>query len=305
VAAFILTPVLIVLGRAPRRFPITQRVLDRARVSVLRHHYYSPAVIPSDIARPLDVPRPLPGIDMNAEGQLSLIQEFHYTDELLRIPLEQTRDDAYAYHNGSFESGDGEMLYNVVRHFKPKRIVEIGCGQSTLMALLAEKQNQRNNQGYSCQHICVEPYEQPWLENTGVEVIRTRAEHVDPGIVASLEENDILFIDSSHVIRPQGDVLHEYLFLLGLLRPGVIVHAHDIFTPRDYPKEWVIAERRLWNEQYLLEAFLSFNRDFEILAAVNYLSHEHREKLAAACPVLVRETGREPGSFWFRRRSVD
>jgi hypothetical protein len=113
--------------------------------------------------------------------------------------------------------------------------------------------------------------------------------------IESLEANDILFIDSSHVIRQQGDVEHEYLRLLGLLRPGVIIHAHDIFTPRDYPAAWVLEDRGLWNEQYLLEAFLSFNDSFEVLAALNYLSHEHRDALCNACPILVKEPGREPG----------
>jgi len=96
-------------------------------------------------------------------------------------------------------------------------------------------------------------------------------------------------------------VLHEYLYLLGLLKPGVIVHAHDIFTPRDYPAEWIIERRYLWNEQYLLEAFLSFNKSFEVLAAVNYLAHEHRSELLRACPVFAEQPDREPGSFWFRK----
>jgi hypothetical protein len=128
------------------------------------------------------------------------------------------------------------------------------------------------------------------VENVGDETFR------------ALEANDILFIDSSHVIRPQGDVVHEYLYLLAILKPGVIVHIHDIFTPRDYPTAWVLGERRLFNERYLLEAFLSFNTSFEVLAALNYLSHEHRAALTDACPLLVKERAADPGSFWMRRR---
>jgi hypothetical protein len=78
---------------------------------------------------------------------------------------------------------------------------------------------------------------------------------------------------------------------------------HDVFTPRDYPARWVVEERYLWNEQYVLEAFLSFNHQFEILAMVNYLSHDHREKLSDACPVLLTEPDHEPGSFWMRRKA--
>ena len=97
-----------------------------------------------------------------------------------------------------------------------------------------------------------------WLNDvSGIEVLRQRVEQMDKQLFLELEENDILFIDSSHMIRPQGDVLCEYLEILPTLRPGVLVHIHDIFTPRDYPDEWLIDEVKLWNEQYLLEAFLS------------------------------------------------
>ena len=280
---------------------LTYHVMDRFDIAILRHHYYSPVVFPKDIQHPLSAPRRLPGMDLNTAGQLALIRNFNYWEELLSIPIEKGDIDSAAYHNDAFESGDAEMLYNMIRHFKPRRIVEIGCGQSTLFALLAENRNRRDDPAHTCRHICVEPYEQPWLEKTGVEVIRSRIEKLDVSIIEALEENDILFIDSSHVLRPQGDVVHEYLLLLGLLRPGVVVHVHDVFTPRDYPPAWVLEERRLWNEQYILEAFLSFNNTFEILAMMNYLAHEHLGVLETACPILVREPWREPGSFWFRR----
>jgi len=287
-------------GRYRINAKLARCILDWFEIAVLRHHYYSPVVFPKDLKRSLSEPRQLPGLDFNADKQLELIKQFCYRDELLSIPLEP-KELVFGYHNPFFGPGDAEMLYNMIRHFKPKRIVEIGCGQSTLVAILAQNRNQKDEPSYSCKHICVEPYEQPWLEKLGIQVIRECIERVDPSIIESLQSNDILFIDSSHIIRPQGDVLHEYLFLLGLLRPGVIVHAHDIFTPRDYPATWVLEERRLWNEQYLLEAFLSFNKSFEILVMTNYLFHEYLGALENACPILVKELWREPGSFWFRR----
>jgi hypothetical protein len=279
-----------------------RQVLERSGIAIVRHHYYTPVVFPGDILHSLSAPRRLPGINFNVDGQLALIRQFCYRDELLAIPLNKPGVCAYGYHNGSFESGDGEMLYNMIRHFKPRRVVEVGCGESTLMALLAQDRNRQDDPNYSCRHICVEPFENPWLANVAVELIRERIERVDSQLIESLDKNDILFIDSSHVIRPQGDVVHEYLLLLGVLRPGVIVHVHDAFTPRDYPESWVLEFRRLWNEQYLLEAFLSFNDEFEVLSMVNYLAHDHLEALENACPILVKEPGREPGSFWFRRR---
>ncbi|MDR2358391.1 MAG: class I SAM-dependent methyltransferase, partial [Prevotellaceae bacterium] len=121
-------------------------------------------------------------------------------------------------------------------------------------------------------------------------------EDVGVDFFRQLEANDILFIDSSHVIRPQGDVLFEYLELLPTLTRGVIVHIHDIFSPRDYLAHWVISEVRLWNEQYLLEAFLSFNSTWKILGALNFLHHNHYDLLKEKCPKLTPDT--EPGSFY-------
>jgi hypothetical protein len=139
----------------------------------------------------------------------------------------------------------------------------------------------------------------PWLEKTGVSVIRKRIEDVDKGIFSELGNNDILFIDSSHIIRPQGDVLIEYLELLPSLNKGVIVHLHDIFSPKDYPQDWVLDRVLFWNEQYLLEAFLTSNRDWKIIGALNYLHHNHYEKLKEKCFFLSPD--REPGSFYIQR----
>ncbi|MGV2334373.1 MAG UNVERIFIED_CONTAM: class I SAM-dependent methyltransferase [Planctomycetaceae bacterium] len=128
---------------------------------------------------------------------------------------------------------------------------------------------------------------------------RERVELVSKAIFEQLDRNDLLFIDSSHVIRPQGDVLCEFLEILPILRSGVFVHIHDIFTPRDYPRSWVVDKVRLWDEQYLLEALLSRNPNWRIIGAVNYLKHDHYDALKAACPFLTPE--REPGSFYIER----
>jgi hypothetical protein len=166
------------------------------------------------------------------------------------------------------------------------------------MARNALHQNKIENADYQCSHICIEPYEMPWLEETGVEVIRKKVETIDKSFFKQLEANDILFIDSSHIIRPQGDVLFEYLELLPILNPGVIVHAHDIFMPKDYPDEWIYKQHLLWNEQYLLEAFLTFSEQFKIIGAANYLSHYYQKEFSAKCPAYAQQPGREPGAFW-------
>jgi hypothetical protein len=114
-----------------------------------------------------------------------------------------------------------------------------------------------------------------------------------------LEANDILFIDSSHVLRPQGDVLFEFLEILPVLKQGVIVHIHDIFSPQDYPHQWVVDDNRLWNEQYLLEAFLSYNNQWQITSALNLLRLNHRENLVKSCPNAL--SGAFCGSFYIQR----
>jgi hypothetical protein len=101
-----------------------------------------------------------------------------------------------------------------------------------------------------------------WLDRVDVELVRARVEDVDISVFKALKENDILFIDSSHVIRPRGDVLREILQIIPSLNKGVIVHLHDIFSARDYLAEWIYRDIKFWNEQYLLEAFLTSNKEW-------------------------------------------
>jgi predicted O-methyltransferase YrrM len=264
----------------------------------LLDHYYQPLINPKKhLHKSLRENRDLPAIKFNDEEQIDLLNKFNYNDELLSIPIDKRSDVEYYYNNESFSTGDAEYLYNIIRHFKPKKIIEIGSGLSTLMAKNAVDQNAKENLLDICEQICIEPYEQPWLEKVGINLIRQKVEFLEKGLFKTLQANDILFIDSSHIIRPQGDVLFEYLEILPILNSGVIIHVHDIFSPKDYPDQWV-NNHLLWNEQYLLEAFLSFNNDFRIIGALNYLTHNHREKLNEKCPHFSKDNNREAGSFW-------
>ena len=241
----------------------------------------------------------MPGIDWNTQEQLTLLNSFSSENEFRNIPGVKPDTLEFYFNNGSFESGDAEYWYHVVRHFKPAKIIEIGSGNSTLMAAKAIIRNKEDNPQYSCRHVCIEPYKQPWLEKLGIDIVRQKVEEVDKRIFNELEAGDILFIDSSHIIRPQGDVLYEYLELLPTLKPGVVVHVHDIFSPRDYLRRWVIDEVKFWNEQYLLESFLTSNRDWKIIGAVNYLHHTYYPDLKIKCPYLTPD--REPGSFYMQK----
>jgi len=281
------------------RLPWSKACLLGVGVFPIRDHYYEPMFHPRHLLHSLEDDRELPGIAWNEASQLHLLAQLDYGAEIegsWEIPCQPP---GFYIQNGGFESGDAEYWYSVIRHFKPARIIEIGSGNSTLVARQAIARNQAEYPAYRCQHICIEPYEMPWLEAAGVEVVRQRVEEINPKLFSTLTRNDILFIDSSHVIRPQGDVFTEFLQILPRLSSGVIVHVHDIYSPRDYPNSMVVGDVLFWNEQYLLEAFLTHNRDWEIIGALNYLQHHHHTQLKKTCPYLT--AGKEPGSFYLRR----
>lgn len=281
------------------RLPHCKNVLIRVGIFPIRDHYYEPQFNYSKLDKPLSQDRFLPGIQWNTDEQLATLAKFVYACELANIPDERPTPLAFYFNNGAFAPGDAEYWYQLVRAIKPARIIEIGSGNSTLMALRAIQKNTERDRSYNCQFICVEPYEMPWLEETGVSVLRKKVEDVDLSIFHALEESDILFIDSSHIIRPQGDVLYEILELLPTLRKGVIVHFHDIFSPKNYLRSWVQDEVIFWNEQYLLEAFLSNNTSWKIIGALNYLHHQFYERLSSVAPYLTPPC--EPGSFYIQK----
>ena len=283
--------------------PFSKSVLFKIGVYPIIDHYYEPMFNPKYLRKSLRENRILPGIDLNIQEQLKTLNKFNYNDELSRIPIIKDDNSLEFCHDiiGIFPPADAEYLYNIIRYFKPRNIIEIGSGQSTLMATNAVKKNELENENYSCEHVCIEPYEIEWLEKLNVKVIRELVENTDTTVFSTLDKNDILFIDSSHIIRPQGDVLFEYLEILPILKSGVLVHIHDIFTPEDYPDDWV-NNASFWNEQYLLEAFLSFNNEFRVIGATNFLMHNYYGQISSKCPItkMLTEKGEVvgAGSFW-------
>jgi predicted O-methyltransferase YrrM len=286
------------------RLPISFKIWDLFNLSPVNYHYYQPVFKVSELSEDTWTKEdPLSGIDLNIEGQLALLQQFNYNADLEKFPLDKPKEDElkFYYNNWMFCSGDAEILYSLIRHFKPSRVIEIGSGFSTRIAKVAIDKN--CSEGEISQHICIEPYEAPWLEKLGVDqVIREKVESLPISYFQSLEKNDILFIDSSHVVRTGGDVVYEFLKVLPTLKSGVIVHIHDIFFPFEYPRNWLANKRWFWTEQYLLQSFLSFNSEFEVLLALNYLSHHYREALNLKCPIFAKQKDQLASSFWIRKR---
>jgi hypothetical protein len=239
----------------------------------------------------------LPGINMNDSAQLDLLRN-HFSK--LRGEYETLSAEPSPGQLCPFRGTDVLVAYCMVRHFQPRRIVEVGTGFSSLVLGQAAAKNK------SSSLICIDPFPNELIrKDNGIPVlqslIESKVQDVDVEFFSQLESGDILFIDSSHTVKIGGDVNYLFLEVLPRLKPGVIVHVHDIFLPFEYRRDWMMEEFRFWTEQYLLQAFLIFNSQFEVLMANSYLNHYHLPDLKAAFPNLRRWIG---GSFWMRRKAV-
>jgi hypothetical protein len=275
---------------------------QKAGVNILPNHFYGP--IPDLNALPpgaLTAPLPLHGVNMRADAQLGLLAQLsrfksEYAQFLGRPP---TARGLFRF-GGAFSRVDAELLYAIVRHFKPARIIEIGSGFSTFA--MAEACAANRKEGAPSNFVSIDPYAS-WVadeEPDGLtEHLKTPVEALDLAFFKQLQANDILFIDSSHIWRPGNDVEYEYFRILPLLPAGVLVHVHDVFLPYPYPPDWAQEQHVFWNEQILLAAFLAFNNAFDIELAAHYLAREHYDALAAAVPEITPDVC--PGSFWMRR----
>lgn len=243
---------------------------------------------------------------MNEDLQLALLSRFssEFKKEYEAIPRQRTSDPHQFYLlNVSFVSVDAEILYCMIRYYKPRRIIEIGSGMSTLLMAQAVMQNKAEHPSYACDFLAIDPYPKEFLRNSlpGLSrLVRTKVQEVALSEFTKLGVNDVLFIDSSHVLTIGSDVQFEFLEILPRLERGVIVHVHDIFLPVEYPMDWIQERHWFFNEQYLLQVFLAFNDSFETLWAASWMHLRHADRLAAAFRSYVKDEV-QPGSFWLRR----
>lgn len=263
---------------------------DRWGYHIRPIHYYEP--IPdfrSITAEQIKRRRAFAAIDFRWEAQSSLVNGLStYRDELTELEFD--------FNNGFFSGFDAAVYYALVRHLKPRRIIEIGGGYSTRIADQALKANQQGTL------TCIEPYPEERLlrADLKVEMITKRVEEIDVDFFTCLKANDILFIDSSHTVKFGSDVCYEFLEILPRLAQGVWVHVHDVFFPHDYPAEWLIEQRLALNEQYLLQAFLTFNSTFSVQLANYWLCLDHLSDAARLWPNVLSPDHRS-SSFWMSR----
>lgn len=283
--------------RGSENLPIASKFLKKIGLYPIINHYYEPKFKYSNDEKDKYLRRSLNSIDLNVQNQINLLENFNFKKELLDLNLDKGSNNfGFHFGNGSFEKGDAEIYYQMIRYFKPQKIVEVGCGHSTLIAMEAIKKNKSEN--IETIMKCIEPYENQWLDKLDLEIIREPLEKNQLNWSEELNANDIFFLDSSHIIRPDGDVLKFYLEILPKLKSGVIIHIHDIFTPKNYLSNWTFDKIRLWNEQYLLEGILVNSNRYKILVSLNHLKDKHFKILKENCPYLERET--EPGSFYLK-----
>jgi predicted O-methyltransferase YrrM len=217
------------------------------------------------------------------------------------MPFQQHAEPGrrYYFENPMYSYSDAICLYGMIRHLKPRHIIEVGSGFSSAAMLDTNELFFQNS--IACTFI--EPYPDRLLglmkrdDRKRVEILSQRLQDIPLSQFSTLKANDILFVDSSHVLKIGSDVHHLFAEILPTLAPGVYIHFHDVFFPFEYPRSW-IQDGRYWTEAYALRAFLAFNTTFEIVLFNTYLEHFHREKFQQCMPLCLKNEG---GSIWLRR----
>ncbi len=267
-------------------------------------HFYSPipslSEIKRDEARIFSSPsRDIPGIDLREHEQLELLKVFgsYYVDQ--PFTAQKNNENRYYFENPAYSYSDAIMLHCMLRHLRPRRLVEIGSGFSSCVTL----DTNEKFLGRSTELTFVEPYPDLLLslvreeDKKQMRVLPHRLQDVDLDLFESLERNDILFIDSTHVTKVNSDVNRIFFEILPRLKPGVHIHVHDIFFPFEYPKEWIYGGRA-WNELYMLRAFLQYNSQFRIVLMNTFMQHFHESFFKENMPLCLKNPG---GSIWIER----
>ena len=280
--------------------------LESYRTWVPPGHFYSP-IPPIEEIRSKEerifrqLPKIFPGIDLNEAEQVQLMNRFegYYKD----LPFKREKQDGlrYFFENPNYSYSDAIIYYCMLRDSRPKRIVEIGSGYSSCVALDTNERFFGNN--IDCTFI--EPY--PNLlrsllredDAQRIRILECNLQSVELKEFGRLTAGDILFVDSTHVSRIDSDVNYIIFEILPALSPGVLIHFHDVFFPFEYPKEWIY-EGRAWNEIYILRAFLQYNDQFKIIFFNTFLQTAYRSQFVEKMPLCLENPG---GSLWLRKEN--
>jgi hypothetical protein len=273
-------------------------------VNVTPVHYYSPIPDFRDLKDRSELwcrPRECPGIDFRADQQRILMLDTFSRYSATECDFSKIGAET-SYHTSNIYFGyvSAVVMHSLVREYKPRRVLEVGVGNSSLV--IGEALIRNRSAGYDCEFVGIDPYPPAFLRrvNFPINIIREKIEDVDLELFAKLRANDILSIDSSHTVRTGGDVNFLYLEVLPRLVPGVFIHVHDIFLPYEYPKEWLM-RRVFWNEQYLLHALLIDTRGFEVVWAQRLMEERFPEEYQGAFKRISEEDNHGSYSFWLRK----
>lgn len=276
----------------------------RTSLAVLRRppyhtpgHYYSPITSQSDINRAKAMRSDLAaldGINLNSASQLNLA-----TTTLAPMWAQiETVGPRYRLDNRMYGLADGAVYYSMLRHLRPDRVVEVGSGFSSALALDVRDQHMTD-----LDLTFIEPYPARLLgllsptDQDRVKLIRHQVQDVPVDVYKELASDDILFVDSTHVAKAGSDVNWLFFKIFPMLQPGVVIHLHDIFFPFEYTDEW-LDQGRSWNENYLLRSFLTYNDAFEVMLFNSWLWSEHSEIIRRHLPGALYDS---PGSIWLRK----
>jgi hypothetical protein len=281
-----------------KTFTTRPELAEAAGFHVHPRRFDSPLPVPEEVEIPkLAQRRLLPGIDLRIPQALELISQLRpFAAELDSVPYEGNGSSGFWFSNASFTDFDAAVLYSLLRHLKPKHYIELGCGFSSLMSSRALARN--HQEGSACDASFCDPEPRLDLKLAYGRLVKKRVQDLPLEMFTPLNSGDVLFIDTSHVLKLQSDIEVELLRILPSLAKGVWIHVHDIFTPYDYPEDWVRRPVRLaFNEQYALECLLSGGNRYEVSIPLHCLFREHAADMQKFFP-----RGRERAqSFWLRK----
>lgn len=267
---------------------------------VVPNHFYYPIPDTRQLSKETwAIPSEMPGIDMNLSHQHEVLRDVigKYGPEFEEIAGNHSLGvPRFTFDNDQFVGIDPFVLHAFIREYKPRTVLEVGSGFSTLISSAALEKNG------SGELICVEPYPRDFIENGLPRVkrlIEAPVQEVSPEVFECLREGDILFIDSSHVLKIGSDVQFLFLKILPVLKKGVLVHIHDIFFPFEYPETWIKEKNFFWTEQYLLQAFLIGNTMYRVKFSVGYMGWKNLSSVRKVFPDY--DYGKGGGSFWMEK----